>query len=114
MNIFNTAIAATTATSTTSQHGSAISTIVMLVVFFVIFYFFILKPQQKKSKEQKNLLNSLKIGAEIVTIGGILGKISKIGENFVILNIATNTNILIQKNYVKKIVPNGTIKNEKD
>ena len=108
MNIFiSDAFAATTSSSTSSSLMSTLPLIILLVAFM---YFMVIRPQSKKAKEQKNLLDSLQKGDEVITIGGLLGKIEKIGDNFIVLNLAENTTITIQKSAVANIVPKGTAK----
>ena len=92
------------------SQNPALGSILMLVVFFVFVYFFIIRPQSKRLKEQRGLLNSLKQGDEVITNGGLVGKISKIEDNFVRLNIANNVEVVIQKPAVSALLPKGTVK----
>ncbi|GAB4223667.1 MAG: preprotein translocase subunit YajC [Francisella sp.] len=90
--------------------GSPLGSILMLVVFFAIFWFLLIRPQQKKNKEIRKMLSELAKGDEVVTNGGIVGKITKINETFVDLEIADNVIIKVQRNAVANILPKGTIK----
>ena len=81
-----------------------------LIGLAAIFYFMILRPQQKRAKEQKAMLGALQKGDEIVTLGGELGKVVKVGDNYVNVEIAENVTVLIQKNAVQTVLPKGTIK----
>lgn len=81
-----------------------------LVVLVVIFYFLILRPQQKRAKEQKVMLGGLQKGDEIVTSGGILGRVIKVGELYVSVEIADNVLVQIQKGTIQTVLPKGTIK----
>jgi preprotein translocase subunit YajC len=78
--------------------------------FALIFYFMIWRPQSKRSKEQKSLIESLGKGDEVMTTGGLLGKITKIEGDYVALNVAENVEIKMQKTSVAAILPKGTIK----
>jgi len=82
----------------------------MLVILIVFMYFLVIRPQTKRAKEQRNLISNLKKGDEVVTAGGIFGKIEEVGDDFVILNIAEKINIKVQKVSVAGFVPKGTVK----
>ena len=92
-----------------AQGGSG-SFVVMMVLFFVIFYFMLMRPQMKQAKEHKKLIENLTKGDEIVTSGGLLGKITEIGDNFIVLEVAKETEIKVQKHAVAALMPKGTIK----
>jgi preprotein translocase subunit YajC len=93
------------------QGGGGGSLLVMTLIFVVFMYFFIWRPQSKRAKEQRNLITALSAGDEVVTAGGILGKITKIQDNYVILSLADNVQIVIQKNSIVNALPKGTLKN---
>ena len=95
---------------TAAQQGSSGSFIVMMVVFIAIFYFMLIRPQTKQAKEHKSMLESLSKGDEIVTNGGMLGRINKIGDNFIAIEVAQNLEVKIQKQAVSTILPKGTMK----
>ena len=95
---------------TAAQQGSSGSFIVMMVVFIAIFYFMLIRPQTKQAKEHKSMLESLSKGDEIVTNGGMLGRINKIGDNFIAIEIAQNLEVKIQKQAVSTVLPKGTMK----
>lgn len=82
----------------------------MLVVMVVFFYFFIIRPQNKRNKEHKELMSSLSKGDEVVVAGGMLGKITKVSEDYVVVEVAQNTEIRFQKNAITNTLPKGTIK----
>lgn len=86
------------------------SFMIMLLVFMAFIYFFIWRPQSKRAKEQQNLLSSLTKGDEVMTAGGLLGRISKITDQYIGLTISSNVEILLQKNSVVSILPKGTLK----
>ena len=76
----------------------------------LFFYFLFLRPQAKRSKEQKKMLGSLAKGAEVVTNGGILGKVADLDENFVRLDVGDNVFIKVQRHAISTMMPKGTIK----
>ena len=90
--------------------GGGIAPILMMVVFIAIFYFLLIRPQQKKAKEHQAMVTKLSTGDEVVTSGGILGKIVEVGESFVTLEIAPNVQIKVQKFQVTSLMPKGTLK----
>jgi preprotein translocase subunit YajC len=81
-----------------------------LVVIFILFYFMLIRPQMKRGKEQKNMLEALQKGDEVVTTGGLLGKVVKVNENYISVEIAENTTINVQKQAIINLLPKGTIK----
>jgi preprotein translocase subunit YajC len=90
--------------------GGGIAPILMMVVFIAIFYFLLIRPQQKKAKEHQAMVTKLSAGDEVVTTGGILGKIVEIGDAFVTLEIAPNVQIKVQKFQITSLMPKGTLK----
>jgi preprotein translocase subunit YajC len=90
--------------------GGQLAPLLMMVVFIVIFYFLLIRPQQKKAKEHQALVSKLATGDEVVTSGGILGRIVEVGETFVTLEIADNVRIKVQKFQVASLMPKGTLK----
>ena len=81
-----------------------------LIVIFALFYFMMIRPQMKRAKEQKSMIESLQKGDEVVTAGGELGKVAKVGEAYIDLEIATNVVIHLQKSAITTLLPKGTIK----
>jgi len=81
-----------------------------LVIIFVLFYFMIIRPQMKQQKEQKAMIEALKVGDEVVTTGGIVGKINKVTDDFVKMEINANSEMTIQKQAIQSALPKGTIK----
>ena len=81
-----------------------------LIVIFVVFYFILIRPQTKKQKEHQEMINALEIGNEVVTAGGILGKIQEMNENYVNLEISENVTIKIQRQTISSLLPKGTIR----
>ena len=81
-----------------------------LIIIFVIFYFLLIRPQMKRAKEHKKLVAELATGDEVVTNGGLLGRITNVGESFVTLELTDNIQIKVQRHAVSSVVPKGTIK----
>lgn len=90
--------------------GGALAMPMMMVIFLVIFYFLLIRPQQKKAKEHQAMLAKLAAGDEVVTAGGILGKITEIGDGYVSLEIADGVRIKVQRFQITSLVPKGTVK----
>jgi len=91
--------------------GGGIESMLLIVLMFVVLYFLMIRPQMKRAKEHKTMIDALQKGDEVVTGGGILGRISKLNENYVTLNIASNVEIQVQRSAVQVLLPKGTIKN---
>ncbi len=87
-----------------------LSTFLPLVLMFVVMYFLMIRPQQKKAKEQRLMMDALAKGDEVVTASGILGKVTKVLDTYVMLEIATNTEITVQKHAITTLLPKGTLK----
>ena len=81
-----------------------------LIVIFALFYFMMIRPQMKRAKEQKNMIESLQKGDEVVTSGGELGKVAKVSAAYVGLEVAPNVVINVQKSAITTLLPKGTIK----
>jgi preprotein translocase subunit YajC len=90
--------------------GGQFMPIIMMVVFVVIFYFLLIRPQQKKAKEHQALVSKLSAGDEVVTTGGILGKVIEVGDSFVTLEVADGVRMKVQKFQVGSLMPKGTLK----
>ncbi len=80
-----------------------------LIVIFIIFYFLLIRPQMKRAKEHKQLVSQLGKGDEVVTNGGLLGRITNVGESFVTVELADNVQIKVQRHAIASIMPKGTI-----
>ena len=88
--------------------GDSTSFIIMMVLMFAAFYFLLIRPQQKKQKAHTEMVGALQSGDEVLTAGGMLGKITGVSDHYAVLKIADNTEIKIQKASVSAIVPKGT------
>ena len=85
-----------------SHESTLMSMLPMLVIFVLVFYFLLIRPQSKRAKEHRELIGGLNQGDEVVTNGGLLGKISKMSEDLVRLTIAENVDITVQKGSITK------------
>ena len=94
-----------------AQQGSPMSMLFIFIIFGLIFYFMIYRPQAKRNKEHKKLMSELPKGTEVLTAGGIIGKITKVPEKGDVIVIALNdkTEITINRNYIAAVLPKGTI-----
>ncbi len=89
---------------------SPMTSVFFIIILFVVFYFMLIRPQQKKAKQHKSMIGALNSGDEVVTNGGILGKLTDVGEHFLTIEIADGTSIKLQRHAVAAILPKGTIK----
>ncbi len=81
-----------------------------IILMFVLLYFLLIRPQMKRAKETKQMIEALQKGDEVVTAGGVVGRITKLGEAYISLEIAAQTEITVQKTAVQMLLPKGTIK----
>jgi len=93
-----------------AQQGGGMEMTIMMVLIFVVFYFLMIRPQMKRAKEHKKMMEALQKGDEVVTAGGAVGRVIKVGETYVTLEIAPNVNILVQKPALQTLLPKGSIK----
>ena len=90
--------------------GGGIAGFLPLIIILVVFWFFLIRPQMKQQKEHRQMVDALAKGDEVVTNGGLLGKINKVGDNFVLLEVAQNTEVKVQKSSISATMPKGTVK----
>lgn len=88
--------------------GDSTSFFIMMALMFAAFYFLLIRPQQKKAKAHTELVSNLKVGDEVLTAGGILGKITGVSDHYAVVEIGDNTEIKIQKASISIVVPKGT------
>ncbi len=108
MSFFITDAMAQQAPAAAAEPGFA--NIIFLVVLFVIFYFMLLRPQLKRAKEHKKMTAGMAKNDEVVTTGGLAGRITKVDESFITLQIATGVEVQVQKNAVGSLLPKGSLK----
>jgi preprotein translocase subunit YajC len=82
-----------------------------LIIIFVIFYFLLIRPQTKRAKEHRKMVAELKVGDEIVTSGGVLGRVNEISDQFLKVEVADGVVLKIQRQTVGAVMPKGTYKN---
>ncbi|MDE2308356.1 MAG: preprotein translocase subunit YajC [Xanthomonadaceae bacterium] len=90
--------------------GGGISMMIMVVVLFGLMYFMMIRPQMKRQKEHAALLAALAKGDEVVTNGGIAGRVDELGDTFITLEIAANVKVKVQKSAVSQVLPKGSLK----
>lgn len=114
MSLITTAYAQTAPAATTSTGpfglGGNLTSFLPIILMFVVLYFLMIRPQMKRQKEQKSMMDALGKGDEVVTTGGILGKVVKVADGYVTLEIASGTEVTLQKSAVTTLLPKGTIK----
>lgn len=94
------------------QQGGGASMLIMLAVFGLVFYFMIYRPQAKRVKEHKSLMSALAKGDEVLTQGGLVGKIVKVSDekDFIVVSLAEGTDVTVQKGAITAVLPKGTMK----
>jgi preprotein translocase subunit YajC len=105
----STTTAPNTPAASSSPGQSFLHMLPMLVLFILVFYFLLIRPQAKRAKEQKKLLSSITIGDEVMTAGGIVGKVLRLKDNFMVITIAKGVEITVQKSSVATVLPKGTM-----
>jgi preprotein translocase subunit YajC len=97
-----------------APEGNALMGMLPIILMFVILYFLMIRPQMKRQKEHRNLVANLAKGDEVITSGGFLGKVTKLSDNYVTLEVSTLADkpveILVQRTAVSSVLPKGTIK----
>ena len=93
-----------------AQSPDPLMSLILPVGLVILFYFFLIRPQSKRQKEHKKMVSELQKGEEVITTGGILGKVTNINDDFITLEIAKDVSLQIQKSAVQTIMPKGTIK----
>ena len=95
-----------------APQGDPLASLILPIGLVVLFYFFLIRPQSKRHKEHKAMVAALQKGEEVVTTGGILGKITQVSETFVTLEISKDIEIHVQKHSIQSVMPKGTIKEQ--
>lgn len=91
--------------------SSPVSMVVMLLVFGLIFYFMILRPQQKRTREHKKLMDSIDKGDEVLTSGGLVGRVTKVSDTgYIVLALNETNEVVIKRDFVAAVLPKGTMK----
>lgn len=90
--------------------SGGLTSLLPLVLIFAVFYFFLIRPQMKQAREHRQMVEALAKGDEIVTGGGLLGRITRLGDNFITVEIAPDIEVKVQKHSVSAVLPKGTLK----
>jgi preprotein translocase subunit YajC len=96
-----------------AQQPDPLASLLLPIGLVVLFYFFLIRPQSKRQKEHRQMVSELQKGEEVITSGGILGKITAINDDFITLEIAKETSMVIQRSAVQSVMPKGTIKEQR-
>ena len=110
LNFFIQDAAAQTATGASANGAMGLMNLLFPIILIAAFYFLLIRPQTKRAKEHKQMVDGLKKGDEIVTGGGVLGRVTELGDNFVQVEIADGVTIKVQKQAVGSLMPKGTYK----
>jgi preprotein translocase subunit YajC len=89
---------------------SPVPSIVMMLALFAVMYFLMIRPQMKRAKEHRELISKLAKGDEVITNGGIAGRVDELGENFITVEIADNVRVKLQRSAIVAVLPKGTLK----
>lgn len=112
MNLLNLLIPvahAADATTAATPQGNPMGSFAFLALIMVVFYFLLWRPQSKRAKQHRELITNLQEGDELVTTGGILGRITKLDDNFIAIELAAGIIVRLQKNAISSVVPKGTL-----
>jgi len=104
------ALAQTAPAAAGGDMQSSLMSMLPLVLMFVVLYFVMIRPQMKKQKEHRAMIDALVKGDEVVTVGGVLGKVSKMGDSFLGIEVASGVEMQVQRSAVIQVLPKGTIK----
>ena len=92
--------------------GGGMESILLIVAMFAVLYFLMIRPQMKRAKEHRAMVDALQKGDEVVTAGGVLGRITKVGDTHIGLEVSSNVEIQVQRTAVQTVLPKGTLKNQ--
>ncbi len=101
---------AQTAPAATGGGENMLMSMLPLLLMFAVLYFLMIRPQMKRQKEQKAMIDSLAVGDEVVTVGGVLGRIKKASETYIHVEVADNTELQVERSAVIRVLPKGTFK----
>jgi preprotein translocase subunit YajC len=113
LSVFISSAFAQTAPAAAASGGgieSSLMSMLPLVLMFVVLYFVMIRPQMKKQKEHRAMIDALAKGDEIVTAGGMIGKVTKLGESYVSVELAQGVEVQLQRSAVVQVLPKGTVK----
>lgn len=110
LNLLITSAQAADTAPAAAPPGGGFMSFLPLIIIFVIFYFLLIRPQTKRAKEHRAMVQALSKGDEVVTSGGILGRVSDLDENHLTLEIASGVTVKVQRQAVTQVLPKGTLK----
>lgn len=110
MSFFISNAVAAAAEGAQPAHADGSFSLIMIVAIFVLFYFMLIRPQNKRAKEHRALINDVKVGDEIVTLGGMLAKVLSVDENYIKVALAEGVDIHLQRSAISSVLPKGTLK----
>jgi preprotein translocase subunit YajC len=90
--------------------GSSLFSLLPLVLIFVLFYFLLIRPQQRRAKQHKQMVAAMKVGDEVATNGGLIGRVTDLDDNCVTLKVATGVNVQVQRHAIAQMIPKGVFK----
>ena len=99
------------AQGTGGSAAGGIESMILIVLMFAVLYFLMIRPQMKRAKEHKTMIEALQKGDEVITAGGVLGRINKVSEGYVAVEIAPHVEVQVQRTAVQLVLPKGTLKN---
>lgn len=91
------------------QHGSVWQMLLLPVLLILVFYFLLIRPQSKRAKEQRNMIEKIGVGDEVMTAGGIIGKVVRFKDSYIVVKIAKDVEITLQKSSVATVLPKGSV-----
>ena len=110
MSLFISDAFAAAADSAQVPHADGSFSLVMIAVIFVLFYFMLIRPQNKRAKEHRELIGQVKMGDEVVTLGGMLAKVVAVDDQYIKVSVAEGVDIRIQRTAISSVLPKGTLK----
>lgn len=110
MSMSNLLISNAYAEGAAPQPGGGFLDFLPLIALVLVFYFMVMRPQQKRAKEMAAMLAALQKGDEVATMGGVLGRVTKVGESYISLEVANGVELNVQKTAIQTVLPKGTIK----
>ncbi len=110
MNFISTAMAETPAAAPAMQQPDPFMSFLPLILIFAVMYFLLIRPQVKRQKEHKKLIDALAKGDEVLTSGGVVGRVIELSDSFITVEVAEGTNMIVQRSAVTTVLPKGTIR----
>lgn len=110
MSLLDLLISPAAAQAAAGPQPSMLGGILPLIIIFVVFWFLLLRPQMKRAKEHRELLSKLQKGDEVITSGGMAGRIEDLGESFVVVEVADKVSVKVQRGAITAVLPKGTLK----